>query len=124
MIKETKRLSKLSLLLPLGIFAGAIFIDINILSGVLEESKSQNLREWFIVVAFALSLPLVYKQKWASDRNVLRGLRFVFFLVLFTYIALLTSKANFVRIHGELNEMASIYDDYRSYILSCRGPFF
>src|SRR3990172_2074510 len=124
MIKETKRLSKLSLLLPLGIFAGAIFIDINILSGVLEESKSQNLREWFIVVAFALSLPLVYKQKWASDRNVLRGLRFVFFLVLFTYIALLTSKANFVRIHGELNEMASIYDDYRSYIFVMSWAFF
>jgi sigma-B regulation protein RsbU (phosphoserine phosphatase) len=121
---ENKRLSKLSLLLPLGIFAGAIFIDINILSGVLDEASSENLREWFIIVAFALSFPLVYKQKWASDRNVLRGLRFVFFLVLFTYIAFLISKANFVRIHGELNDMVSIYSDYRSYLFVMSWAFF
>ena len=76
--------SQLSLLLPLAFFFGAA---LQYISGAPFSGSAVNflpMRELFILVSVILSLPLIYKQKWASDRNVLRGLNHLFFLVLVT----------------------------------------
>lgn len=76
--------SQLSLLLPLAFFFGAALQYISI-SPVSDSTISfLPMRELFILISLILSLPLIYKQKWASDRNVLRGLRHLFFLVIVT----------------------------------------
>ena len=78
-----KYLSQLSLLLPLAFFIGAAIQYMGISSSDYSRT-SMYIRDAFIIISLILSLPLIYKQKWASDRNVLRGLRHLFFLVLIT----------------------------------------
>lgn len=83
--------SSLSFLLPIGFLLGGVFIDLNVLSGLLSSGPMAFLREGFIVLALILSLPIIYKQHWASDRNVVRGLRSLFFLIISTFTLLLLS---------------------------------
>ncbi len=78
-----KYVSQLSLLLPLAFFISAAIQYIGISSGT-PTVRAIYLRDAFIFISLVLSLPLIYKQKWASDRNVLRGLRHLFFLILIT----------------------------------------
>ncbi len=119
-----KNFSKLSLLLPLGLFAGAIFLDINILTGAMSRNYVSILRELFIISALVLSLPLVYGQKWASDRNVLRGLQSLFLLVLFTSFALNFSGSRFVALNKVLVPGSSVYSDPASYVYAVSWAFF
>ncbi len=119
-----KNFSKLSLLLPLGLFAGAIFLDINILAGALSQSYVGFLRELFILSALVLSLPLVYGQKWASDRNVLRGLQSLFLLVLFTSLALNLSGFRFATLNDVLVAGRSVSGDAAGYIYAISWAFF
>ncbi len=78
-----KYLSQLSLLLPLAFFVGAAVQYMGLSDSDFTRS-SMIIRDGFIMISLILSLPLIYKQKWASDRNVLRGLRHLFFLVIIT----------------------------------------
>jgi len=119
-----KTFSRLSLLLPLGLFAGAIFLDINILTGALSRSYVSFLRELFILAALVLSLPLVYGQKWASDRNVLRGLQSLFLLVLFTSLALNLSGFRFVNLDKIPLPGRSVYGDAAGYVYAISWAFF
>jgi sigma-B regulation protein RsbU (phosphoserine phosphatase) len=81
--------SQLSLLLPLAFFFGAAIQYMGQSSDYT--ISSMTIRDGFILISLILSLPLIYKQKWASDRNVLRGLRHLFFLVLITSAILFLS---------------------------------
>ncbi|MBN1465537.1 SpoIIE family protein phosphatase [candidate division KSB1 bacterium] len=96
-----KYLSQLSLLLPLAFFVGAAIQYVGLSSSDYTFS-SMVIRDGFIMISLILSLPLVYKQKWASDRNVLRGLRHLFFLVLITSAILFLSG----------NRLASLRDRF------------
>lgn len=86
-----KYLSSLSLLLPLGFFTGAAVQFLSIGAGINEPMQAVYIRDAFIMLSLILSLPLIYKQKWASDRNVLRGLRHLFLLILITSAILFLS---------------------------------
>ena len=68
-----KYLSQLSLLLPLAFFVAAAAQYMSLANSDYSVS-SMYTRDIFIILSLILSLPLIYKQKWASDRNVLRGL--------------------------------------------------
>ncbi|MBN1559245.1 SpoIIE family protein phosphatase [candidate division KSB1 bacterium] len=85
-----KYLSQLSLLLPLAFFLGAAIQYMGQSSDYT--IASMIIRDGFILISLILSLPLIYKQKWTSDRNVLRGLRHLFFLVLITSAILFLSE--------------------------------
>jgi serine phosphatase RsbU (regulator of sigma subunit) len=85
-----KYLGQISLLLPLAFFVAAAVQFMGLSEGDAARS-SLLLRDGFIIISLILSLPLIYKQKWASDRNVLRGLRHLFFLVLITSAILFLS---------------------------------
>jgi len=85
-------LSRLSLLLPLAFFVGAAIQYIGISSGPGNILRAMYVRDAFIIFSLVLSLPLINKQKWASDRNVLRGLRHLFFLIIVTSSILFLSK--------------------------------
>ncbi|MDZ7723977.1 MAG: hypothetical protein U5R06_14495 [candidate division KSB1 bacterium] len=74
--------SRLSLLLPFLFFLAAAIQYLGFQPGNLDVDGILYLRDHFIIFMLILSLPLVYKQKWSSDRNVLRGLRSLFFLIL------------------------------------------
>ena len=87
-----RQLSSRSLLVPLGLFLAAVLLDINALTGIVSVASMQYLREAMIVLALILSLPIIYKQSWALDRNVLRGLKSLFYLILGTYLLLLLSS--------------------------------
>ncbi len=87
-----KQISRYSLMLPMVLFIAASVADTRLYAETAQRFALSYIRECFIFVALLLSLPLVYKQKWTSDRNVLRGLRSMFFLVLFTYLLYLYSR--------------------------------
>jgi phosphoserine phosphatase RsbU/P len=76
--------NQFSLLLPLGFFVVACAQFLGIISVDAYSVTSLYTRDGIILLSLILSLPLIYKQKWASDRNVLRGLRHLFFLILIT----------------------------------------
>jgi len=122
-LKAMQKVSKLSLLLPLALFSGAVVIDMNIMSGSLTFASSP-LRQMFIIIAYALSLPLIYSQKWASDRNVLRGLRSLFFLILFTYLAYMASQKRFTLFGSDISDEHFLYSDFRTYWLVMSWAFF
>ena len=86
-----KRLRNISLILPLTLLLGGVLIDLNLLGGLFDNVPLRYLREGFITLALILSLPIIYNQRWASDRNILRGLRSLFFLILGTFLLLLIS---------------------------------
>ncbi len=65
-------------------FVAACVQYLGIASGDVFSMSAVYTRDGFILISLILSLPLIYKQKWASDRNVLRGLRNLFFLILVT----------------------------------------
>ncbi len=79
-----RRIHQLSLLLPLAFFIAACVQYLGIVSGDVYSLAAIYTRDGFILISLILSLPLIYKQKWASDRNVLRGLRHLFFLIIIT----------------------------------------
>ena len=119
-----KEISKFSLLLPLALFIGAVVQDLNILSGSVNPTSILPFRELFVVIALILSLPLVNKQKWASDRNVLRGLRSLFLLILFTYILLMYSGKRLEILQDNLVNGEKIYTHFASYIFVLAWAFF
>ena len=112
-----KNFSSLSLLLPLGLFLGGVFIDLNVLTGLLDSSPVQYLREGFIALALMLSLPIIYKQRWASDRNVLRGLRSLFYLILGTFFLLLISDLEPFALQSRSTGTNVLYGDMMSYFV-------
>ena len=85
------RISRLSFLLPFFFFLAAAVQYLGFQPGNLDVDGILYLRDHLIIFMIILSLPLVYKQKWTSDRNVLRGLRSLFFLILFTSVLLFLS---------------------------------
>ncbi|MBN1996979.1 SpoIIE family protein phosphatase [candidate division KSB1 bacterium] len=87
-----KSISKFSLMLPMVLFIAASVADTHLYDEEAHRFALSYIRESFIFIALLMSLPLVYKQKWTSDRNVLRGLRSLFFLILFTYLLYLYSR--------------------------------
>ncbi|NOY58774.1 MAG: SpoIIE family protein phosphatase [Calditrichaeota bacterium] len=119
-----KEISKLALLLPLALFVGAVVVDMNIITGALKAGSSIYMREIFIIVALILSVPLVYLQKWASDRNVLRGLRSLFFLIIFTCLLLLFSQDRLDVINKSIGSDLAIYDNLSFYVLLLSWAFF
>ena len=119
-----KEISKLALLLPLALFVGAVVVDINIITGAMKAGPSIYMREIFIIAALILSVPLVYLQKWASDRNVLRGLRSLFFLIIFTYLLLLFSQNRLNMISSAVGDNLALYDNLSFYILVLSWAFF
>lgn len=86
-----KNINQLSLLLPFGFFIVACAQFLGIASTDTYPMSSLYSRDGIILLSLILSLPLIYKQKWASDRNVLRGLRHLFFLILITSAILFLS---------------------------------
>ncbi len=120
-----KEISKLSLLLPLALLIAAVVQDMNMMA--MSDGPPVTaiyIREYFIIFALILSLPLVYKQKWASDRNVLRGLRSLFFLILFTCLLLIISndRLDFLFDFDEGNK--AIYSSAGNYIFVLSWTFF
>jgi len=87
-----KKIGPISLILPLALFLGGVLIDLNVLGGLFDSRALDYLREGFITLALILSLPLIYKQRLASDRNIIRGLRTLFYLILGTFLLLLISN--------------------------------
>lgn len=108
----------------MGLFVGAIVFDLNILAGSETPHRVALTREWFIVLALILCLPLIYRQKWASDRNVLRGLQSLFFLVLFTSLALNLSGSHFISAKKLIVQSQFIYDSAAGYVFSLSWAFF
>ncbi len=86
-----KRFGNISLIVPLVLFLGSVLIDLNLLGGLFDNTPLRYLREGLITLALILSLPVIYNQRWASDRNIVRGLRSLFFLILGTFLLLLFS---------------------------------
>jgi serine phosphatase RsbU (regulator of sigma subunit) len=86
-----KKLGNISIFLPFALFIGSVFVDLNVLSSILEYATVKYFREGLITLALILLLPIIYKQRWASDRNVVRGLRSLFYLILGTFLLLLFS---------------------------------
>ncbi len=119
-----KEISKLALLLPLALFIGAVVVDMNIIAGAMKAGASLYLREIFIIIALILSVPLVYLQRWASDRNVLRGLRSLFFLIIFTYLLLLFSQGRLGMILKSIGNITALYDNLSYYVLILSWAFF
>ena len=87
-----RKIGPLSLILPLALFLGGMLIDLNVLGGLLDSRALVYFREGFITLALILCLPIIYQQRWASDRNILRGLRSLFYLILGTFLLLLISN--------------------------------
>ncbi len=116
MKERLKNLTALSLLLPIILFLAAVLLDMNILFGVLDNATVIYTRESFIVVALILSLPIVYRQRWASDRNVMRGLRSLFMLVLVTFMALLITNLDVFDLRSKIEKAGSIYESGSAYL--------
>jgi phosphoserine phosphatase RsbU/P len=119
-----KNISKLSLLLPLALFIGAIVQDIGFLSKPGSNVLPHLNREIFILLTIILSLPLIYKQKWSSDRNVLRGLRSLFFLVLFIYLLLIYSGSRLSGLKSQFDTGQVISNNLTNYIFILSWAFF
>ena len=119
-----KEISKLSLLLPLLLFLSVVIVDVNIISGGIGYVFGSYVREVLLFAALILSLPLVYLQRWASDRNVLRGLRSLFFLIILTYLLLVFSSGRLETILEEISKGQTIYDNLAYYVLLLSWAFF
>jgi len=119
-----KEISKLSLLLPLALLIAAVVQDMNMLSSSEYSLTSIYIREYFVIFSLILSFPLIYKQKWASDRNVLRGLRSLFFLILFTCFLLIMSNDRLDSfLDYDLNKN-KLYENIGNYIFVLSWTFF
>lgn len=116
MKERIKNLTALSLMLPIVLFLAAILLDMNILFGILDNAVVVYTREGFIVVGLLLSLPIVYRQRWASDRNVMRGLRSLFMLVLVTFTALLITNLDVFDLRSKIEKAGSIYESGSAYL--------
>ncbi len=81
-----RNISTWSLLLPLALFLIAILLKSPV---SLQPAQIYILKEILIFGTILLSIPIIFHQKWASDRNVLRGLRQLFFFIFFTYFLFL-----------------------------------
>jgi len=99
-----KKINQLSLLLPLGFFIVACAQFLGIASTHAYHMSSLYSRNGIILLSLILSLPLIYKQKWASDRNVLRGLRHLFFLILTTSAILFLSGERLDQLKDRFSE--------------------
>jgi len=116
MKEQIRNITSLSLLLPAALFFIAVLLDLNILFGILATAPTMYTREAFVVVALMLSLPIIYRQKWASDRNVMRGLRSLFMLVLITFLALLLTNLDVFNLRSRVEEAGSIYESLSAYL--------
>ncbi len=119
-----KEISKLSLLLPLALLIAAVVQDMNMLSTSEHSLTSIYIREYFVIFSLILSFPLVYKQKWASDRNVLRGLRSLFFLILFTCFLLIMSNDRLDSFYNLDLDKNILYENVANYIFVLSWTFF
>ena len=119
-----KEISKLSLLLPLALLIAAVVQDMNMLSTTEQSLTSIYIREYFVIFALILSFPLIYKQKWASDRNVLRGLRSLFFLILFTCFLLIMSNDRLESFYDIDLDKNILYENIANYIFVLSWTFF
>ncbi|MBN2411069.1 SpoIIE family protein phosphatase [candidate division KSB1 bacterium] len=119
-----KEISKLSLLLPLALLIAAVVQDMNMLSTSEHSLTSIYIREYFVIFSLILSFPLVYKQKWASDRNVLRGLRSLFFLILFTCFLLILSNDRLDSFSDFDLDKNILYENIANYIFVLSWTFF
>ncbi len=115
MKQDLKNLTALPLLIPITLALVAVAIDILIIGG-LEPSPAIYLREVLIVSGLILSLPISYRQKWASDRNVLRGLRSLFLMVAMTFTALLLTNLDIFDLRSRAEAAGSIYGSPISYL--------
>lgn len=118
-----KYLSQLSLLLPLGFFVGASIQYLGVSPGD-KSTLSLTIRDGFTFISLILSLPLIYKQKWASDRNVLRGLRHLFFLVLITSSILFLSGDRLELLRGQFFDSAFFKSNVGDHIFIISWAFF
>ncbi len=117
MIKmQLKNPAVLALLLPAGLMAMAVLLDLLILAGWLNVMPTVYTREAFVVVGLLLSLPIVYRQRWASDRNVMRGLHSLFLLVGVTFIALLITNLDIFNIQSRMVNEGSLYAKPGAYL--------
>ena len=116
--------SKFSLLLPLAFFVGAAIQYISIASGQADIVKALYVRDLFIIITLILSLPLIYKQKWASDRNVLRGLRHLFLLILVTGAILFLSDERLGKLRDFYFENSQFSDRLSDNIFVVSWAFF
>ena len=119
-----KEISKLSLLLPLALLIAAVVQDMNMLSSSEHSLTSIYIREYFVIFSLILSFPLIYKQKWASDRNVLRGLRSLFFLILFTCFLLIMSNDRLDSFFDNDLNKNQLYENIGNYIFVLSWTFF
>ncbi|MBN1480937.1 GAF domain-containing protein [candidate division KSB1 bacterium] len=118
-----KYLSQLSLLLPLAFFVGASIQYLGVSPGD-DSLVSLYIRDGFLIIALILSLPLIYKQKWASDRNVLRGLRHLFFLVLITSSILFLSGDRLESLQSQFFDQAFFRANLSDHIFVISWAFF
>ncbi|HPN34673.1 MAG TPA: SpoIIE family protein phosphatase [bacterium] len=117
MIKmQLKNPAVLALLLPAGLLAMAVLLDLLILANWLNVMPTVYTREAFVVVGLLLSLPIVYRQRWASDRNVMRGLRSLFLLVGVTFTALLITNLDIFSIQSRMVNEGSLYAKPGAYL--------
>jgi phosphoserine phosphatase RsbU/P len=115
MKQDLKEFTALPLLIPITLAMVAVVIDILIIGG-LTATPAVYVREILIVIGLILSLPIIYRQKWASDRNVLRGLRSLFLMVGMTFIALMLTNLDIFDLRSRAEAAGSIYGSPLSYI--------
>jgi phosphoserine phosphatase RsbU/P len=115
MKQDLKRFTALPLLIPVTLAVVAVVIDVLIIGG-LSASPAIYLREVLIVTGLILSLPIIYRQKWASDRNVLRGLRSLFLMVAMTFVALMLTNLDIFDLRSRAEAAGSIYASLLSYV--------
>ena len=119
-----KHFSKLSLLLPLALFIAASIQYLGMSPGAQQMNSALYIRDHLIIFMILLSLPLIYKQKWASDRNVLRGLRSLFLLILFTSVLLFLSGDRLYNFHEHILDNEFLDVNLSDQVLMVSWAFF
>jgi len=123
-MRPLNEISKLSLFLPLAFFIAAVLQDMHLISNSITPIQISYIREIFVIVALILSLPLIYRQRWASDRNVLRGLRSLLLLILLTDILLLYSAGRLEQMQSGGGRDQVLYHNFANYVFVLSWVFF
>jgi len=119
-----KPASSLFLLLPMALLLGAVVLDLCVLAGWIAAPVIQYAREALIILSLVLSLPIVYKQKWASDRNVLRGFRSLFVLICLSYLLFLVSDLDLIASTVKTDGSVSLYNSAGRYLIIAAWALF
>ena len=119
-----KNISQISLLLPFAFFIAAAIQFAGIADGKIASDYALYIRDGFIFISLLLSLPLIHQQKWASDRNVLRGLRHLFFLILITSGILFLSSRRLDSLQSGLSPQPLISAELGDHIFIISWAFF